>query len=339
MSEEKKYKFDLNSIDLIMFAWNRKWTLIILSFLAAVSSGLLSYLITPMYKSEVVLFAEPDASISKYLFSYSYGGRLGMLSFGREEETEHLMQVLNSSRIRDKIIDKYDLMNHYEIDSTHKYKHTLLYEAYAGHINFRRTKYLSVVISVLDKDPQIASNIANDIAALVDTVYSDMLRERALIGLQMVEEQIADLLAKIKVCEDSMRVFNKLGISHYEAMSERLTETYGYALKDGKMEGARRIEEQLDKLGEYGAAYVSVRDRNNYYKRLLHTLNSKYIEAKVESEQIMPHKYVVDYAYPAERKSSPKRIMIVMVSALATFLFAYFMLLIVDIIRKNTVKS
>jgi uncharacterized protein involved in exopolysaccharide biosynthesis len=339
MSEEKKYKFDLNSVDLIMFAWNRKWTLIILTFLAAVTSGLLSYLITPMYKSEVVLFAEPDASISKYLFSYSYVGGRGMLSFGRETESEHLMQVLNSSRIRDRIIDKFDLMNHYEIDTTHKYKRTLLYEAYAGHISFKRTKYLSVVISVLDKDPQVASDIANDIATLVDTVYSEMLSGRALMGLKMVEEQIDDLRAKMKVCEDSLRILNKLGINHYEAMSERLIETYGYALKDGNMEGAKRIEKQLDKLGKYGAAYVSVRDRNNYYKSLLHALNSKYVEAKAESEQIMPHKYVVDYAYPAERKSFPKRILIVMVSALATFLFAYFMLLIVDIIRKNTVKS
>ncbi len=339
MNKEKKYKFDMNSVDLLMFAWNRKWTLIILTLLAAVTSGLLSYLITPMYKSDVVLFAEPDASISKYLFSYSYLGGRGMLSFGRETETEHLMQVLNSTRIRDKIIDKFDLMNHYEIDSTHKYKRTLLYEAYAGHISFRRTKYLSVVITVLDKDPQFASDIANDIAALVDTVYSDMLIERAMIGLQMVEEQIDDLRAKIKECEDSLTVLNKIGINHYEAQAERLIETYGFALKDGNMEGAKRIEKQLEKLGNYGSAYVSIRDKNNYYKSLLHALNSKYIEAKAESEQIMPHKYVVDYAYPAERKSSPKRIVIVMVSALATFLFAYFMLLIVDIIRKNTVKS
>ncbi len=339
MSKEKKYKFELNSTDLIMLAWNKKFILILLTFLAAVSSGLLSYVITPMYKSEVVLFAQPDASISKYLFSYSYLGGQGMLSFGREAESEQLMQVLNSNRIRDRIIDEFDLMEHYEIDSTHRYKRTLLYEAYGGHISYKRTKYLSVVITVMDKDPEIASDIANNIASLVDTVYSDMIRERAMIGLQMVEEQIADLSGRIKECEDSLTVLNKIGINHYEAQAERLTETYGLALKDGNMEGAKRIEKQLEKLGKYGSAYVSIRDKNNYFKSLLHALNSKHVEAKAESEQIMPHKYIVDFAYPAEKKSTPKRMIIVLSSAFATLLFTFFMLLIVEIIRKNTVKS
>ena len=339
MIKENKHKFELSSLDLILIVWNKKVTLLILTLLAAVTSGLLSYLITPMYKSEVVLYAQPDQSVSKYLFSYSYVGGLGLLSFGREAESEQLMQVLNSNRIRDRVIDKFNLMQHYEIDSTHKYKRTLLYEAYNGHINFKRTKYLAVVITVMDKDTEIAANIANSIASLVDTVYSDIRRERAIIGLQMVEAQIADMHGRIKECEDSLTVLNKLGINHYEAQSERLIETYGYALKDGNMEGARRIEKQLEKLGKYGSAYVSVRDKNNYYKSLLSGLNSKHIEAKAESKQIMPYKYVVDYAYPAERKSSPKRIIIVLVSGLATFLFTYLMLLIVDITRKNTVKS
>lgn len=334
MKEDKKYRFNFNSVDLIVFAWNKRVPLIIITVLAAIISVIVSYQITPLYKSQVVLFAEPDVSLSKYLFSYNYVGRKGILSFGEEEETQQLLQILNSNRIRERIIDKYNLMKHYEIDSTHRYKRTLLYEAYEGHISFRRTKFLSVVINVMDRDPVIAANIANDIANLVDTITSGILKKRAMIGFKIVEQQIEDLKKKIKACEDSINVMNKLGIGHYEAQSERLIQAHSNALREGNMEGVKRLEKQLARLAEYGSAFVSIRDRNNYYKGQLNGLNTKYIEAMVEAEQALPHKYVVDYAYPAEKKSYPKKSIIVLTSTIATFLLSFIILLIIDIVRK-----
>ena len=112
MKEEKKYSFNLNSVDLIVFAWKKRVPLIVITIVAAIISVIVSYQITPLFKSQVVLFAEPDASISKYLFSYNYVGRKGMLSFGEEEETQQLLQILNSNQIRDRIISKYNLMEH-----------------------------------------------------------------------------------------------------------------------------------------------------------------------------------------------------------------------------------
>jgi len=208
MKQEKKYSFNLSSTDLILFAWKKKIPLIIVFIIAAIGSIIISYQITPLFKSEVVMFAEPDAFASKYLFSYTYTGRKGFLSFGEEEETEWLLQVLNSNQIRDKIIEKYDLMMHYEIDTSHRYKRTLLYKTYRGNVSFRRTKYLSVVISVMDKDPEIAANIANDIAVLVDTIMSNIVKERALIGFRLVDTQLKDLHQQIRFYEDSLTILN-----------------------------------------------------------------------------------------------------------------------------------
>jgi tyrosine-protein kinase Etk/Wzc len=335
MKEEKKYKFNLSTLDLIIFAWNKRLPLIIVTVIAAIVSIIVSYRITPLFKSEVVMFAEPDAFNSKYLLSYSYVGRKGMLSFGEEEESEQLLQVLNSNQIRDRVIEKYNLMDHYDINKSHKYKLTELYKAYNANIKFRRTKYLSVVISVMDKDPEIAANIANDIANLVDTIMNKIILERASVGLRLVKEQLDNLHGQIRVFEDSLTVLNKLGINHYEAQSERLIEAYGYALKDGNIEGARRLQKELQNLSEYGSAYVSIRDQLIYYKQQLYLLNMKYAEARVEAEQALPHKYVVDYAYPAEKKSYPKKSIIVLTSTIAAFIFALFILLVVDIIRRN----
>jgi uncharacterized protein involved in exopolysaccharide biosynthesis len=335
MKQGKKYSFSLSSMDIILFAWKKKIPLIIVFIIAAIGSIIISYQITPLYKSEVVMFAEPDAFVSKYLFAYTYTGRKGMLSFGEEEETEWLLQVLNSNQIRDRIIEKYDLMKHYEIDTTHRYKQTLLYKAYNGNVSFRRTKYLSVVISVMDADPVIAANIANDIAALVDTIISNIVKERAEIGYRIVDQQLKALKNEIRIYEDSLTVLHQLGMGDYESQSERLFETYGYALKEGNTEGADRIKKEMQNLAKYGSAYVSIRDQLIHLKQQLYLLNTKYVEAKVEAEQALPHKFIVDYAYPADRKTYPKKSIIVLTSTIAAVILAFIILLIIDTFRKN----
>jgi capsular polysaccharide biosynthesis protein len=51
-------------------------------------------------------------------------------------------------------------------------------QEYESNITFKRTEYMAVKISVLDKDPQLAADIANTIAALLDSVKNDMQKER-----------------------------------------------------------------------------------------------------------------------------------------------------------------
>ncbi|OFY62161.1 MAG: hypothetical protein A2Y71_04505 [Bacteroidetes bacterium RBG_13_42_15] len=72
-----------------------------------------------------------------------------------------------------------------------------------------------------------------------------------------------------------------------------------------------------------------------YEKRNFADLKQKFAEAKVETEQTLPQKYVVDSAVPAERKTYPKRSIIVIQSTLSAFVLGYILLLIISVIRKN----
>jgi len=55
---------------------------------------------------------------------------------------------------------------------------------------FRLTEYMSVEISVMDRDPDLSASIANDISDLVDTVYNSMKKERAAEALRLVRKGI-----------------------------------------------------------------------------------------------------------------------------------------------------
>ena len=67
----------------------------------------------------------------------------------------------------------------------------------------------------------------------------------------------------------------------------------------------------MELLSEYGGAYVSIRERLEHMYEELNTLKKKYEEAKLDVEVQMPHKFVVNSAFKAEKKSYPVRSLIV----------------------------
>src|SRR5690606_37665382 len=133
--------------------------------------------------------------------------------------------------------------------------------------------------------------------------------------------------------EDSLNALRKLGIYHYESQSEALSTAYSIAVAQNNQKELAVINEQLKTLAKYGGAYVAIYDFLLYEKENLSKLKAKYAEARVDAEQSLPSKYVVDHAVPADRKTYPKKSLIVLQSTLAAFFISYVGLLIFSIIR------
>lgn len=327
--------YDFSSTDLLIYMWEKRVPLIIVSFFAAVASIIISFTITPKFRSTVVMFPTTSTSISRNLLSENFSGRATLYEIGEEEQSEQLMQILNSEEIRNRIIEKYNLMEHYEIDPDSKFPMTQLYAEYKSNIKFKLTEYLSVVVDVLDKDPRIAADMANDIAALVDTVFNKMLRQRAVDAFYLVEKEYNDMVDNMNELRDSINRIRELGINDYETQSERYNEALGRAITEGNTRAQNIMQAKLDTLSKYGGIYVSMRDQLVYETSRLSRMKQRYQEAKLEAEQNLSHKFVVDSAYKAEKKAYPKKSIIVIISTIAAFLITLITLIIVENIRRR----
>jgi len=327
---DSKESYNFTSIELLKFAL-RKWKpLIIFPFIMFFVSAGISFTIKDRFKSSVVLFPAAQTSISKILFSLSGGGEDGITSIGEEEQAENLLQVLHSEHIRSKIIEKHDLMNHYGIKPNKKYKMTKLHKKYKKNIKFKRTEYMSVEISVMDEDPQTAADIANDIAALLDSTMNMILKERAVKAFKLVEREYLKLAGQIKELEDSLEILGSLGVYEPEMQAQALSEAYSQAIAQGNIRAAKQLQKEIDILAKYGSRFTNIMLFLEYEKDNLSQLKAKYTEAKVEAEQKVPHKFVVDSAFKAERKTYPKRSIIVFFSCVATFILTFILLLIIE---------
>lgn len=335
-----EYKdFDSTNFFLFLIAWRKP--LVIISAIALLASVIFSapFFITPKYKSTVIMYPTSTSSVSKALLSDTYGGKEDILEFGEDEQTEQMLQILNSNKIRDRIVSKYDLFAHYNIGAESKYKYTRLFKEYESNIKFRRTEYNAVKIAVNDKDPQVAADIANDIADLLDSIKIGMQRERAIKGFLIVETEYLQLKQEIQMMEDSLTVLRGLGVHDYESQAEMINQQLAIEVAKNNQSGIKALGKKLDVLAKYGGPYVSLRDALEHEKKQLSLLKTKYEEAKVDAEEELPQKFVVSSAYKAEKKSYPIRWLIVLVSTLAAFMFTVLVIIIIENINKSQLVS
>jgi uncharacterized protein involved in exopolysaccharide biosynthesis len=318
MSKKVQAGMNFSSVDLLIFMWNKRWILVVVTFLAAVTSIIVSLQIQEKYRSNVVMFPTTGASVSKDLLSANYSGRQSVYGFGEEEQAEQLLQVLNSEQIRGRIIEKYNLMQHYEIDTSAKYPYTQLINTYKQNISFRRTELMSVEISVMDADPQMAADIANDISNLIDTVFNEMKRERAEAAFELVKAEFLEAEENVRMLQDSLELIGSLLSSSLRSMESPTT------------------AQMTTALARYGGTFISLSKNVEHHTRRYTDLRQRYQEARVEVNQRLPYKFIVDRAYASEKKAHPKRSVIVMVSTASAFLFTLIILIIIDSLKERT---
>lgn len=323
-------KANLNSKSILTFMSKKRNILFVTCTLAFISSVIFSLFIEDKYESSVILFPSTTTSISRALLNDENYKEKDFLEFGEEEEAEQLIQILKSDEIRDHIIRKFDLMNHYKIDPESKYRKTKLIDEYEGNIDFVRTKFMSVKIEVWDKNPNYAAEIANEISMMVDSVRNRMLKKVARQAFKIVEKEYNNLVKRINKMEDTLNIIRSLGIQDYETQVEVLSEQYGAALVMNNMKAAKLIENKLDTISKYGGKYLSLVQQLEYEREKLSDLGKVYAESRVNAQSTLDQKFVVNQAFPSEKAMYPIRWLIVLISVLATFLFTMVILILID---------
>jgi uncharacterized protein involved in exopolysaccharide biosynthesis len=336
--QENSNNFKESSFYLIYFLYKKRIQIIAITGIGALISIIVSLLITPEYKSQVIMYPTSSASVSKSLLTNDARGNL--MAFGEEEETEQLLQILESELIVNRIVDKYDLMKHYGIDSTSKFKNTALYQKYNGNISFSKTPFQSIKIEVTDIDPVFAANIANDIADLADTAMNVIKKKRAWDALLIVEYEYKKLEKQINEMSDSLSELNKMGVLSYSSQVEAYTTGMADGIARGTISqaGIANLESKLKALEKYGHTYNELTNYIELEQKRLSELKAKWVEAGVEYGQKMSYKFVVNKARPSEKKAYPVRWLIVSLSTIATFIFAIAFVAFIDF-YKNFIIS
>jgi LPS O-antigen subunit length determinant protein (WzzB/FepE family) len=319
--ENKDIEQQLNQQNIIQFIWTKRKIITIVTFIAAVASLVISFFITPLYLSTAVVFPAATSTVS---FSEQRNAKASSMDFGEEEQAEQLVQILQSSKIRDKIVQRFDLMKHYDIKETDQYKYHRLGEAYASHIKFTRTRFGSIQIDVLDKDPKLAATIANKIVDLIDTVKNEMVKERTIPAFEINKRKKDLILQDMKFILSKLDSLSSLGVVTSEG---RATLFQAYNEAKGK-DDKKFFKKQIDVNIKHGAEFDGLAMLRDEKMVKLAEFETAFEQAESDAYTDFNHKFVVENAVVADKKEKPKKAIIVLVSTIASFIFMVFALLI-----------
>ena len=327
---EKLSELEKERQNLLLFIWRKRKLLLIVTAIAAVVSIVVSFLLTPIYRSTAIVFPAATSTVS---FSEQRNAKAAAMDFGEEEQAEQLVQILQSSRIRDKIVSQFDLMNHYEIDAKDPNKYFKLVKQYNSNFLFVRTRFGSIQIDVLDVNPQKAADMANKIVDLIDTVKNNMIAERTWPAFEInkrkkeqLEQERKDVLFKL----DSLA---ELGVVSLEGRTNLFQ---AYVDSKSAQEKAE-IKKTIDINMKHGSLFDGLEFIRNEKIMQLEEFLVSYEQAESDAYSVFNHKFVVERAVVADKKDKPKRMIIVLLSTIGAFIFMVFALLIKD--RLNELKK
>ncbi len=300
----KKQEFNLYY--LIIFLYRRRLPILIITLIAAAISTAISFVIPEKFQSTVVFYPAKTTSLSKELLTDNTLSAKKLLEFGEEEETEQLLQILESDKIKSYIIEKHNLMSHYDISKFEAEATTKVRRVFNSNIRFSKTKYMSIRISVLDTDPEVASKIANDIVDYLDVVINEMKKNRAVQAFEIVKKEHERLSQEFLVLQDKLSNFRY----------------YNFSLKDTNIRDLKTLK--------YNLLIKNIKNKNER----LSDIKKKLEEAGIDAHNTVSSVFIIDKAYPAEKKVYPVRWIIVVASTISTFFFIIILLLLVEKLKK-----
>ncbi|MBO7134549.1 MAG: hypothetical protein J6W06_10390 [Bacteroidales bacterium] len=303
--------FKTKSIFSMIAKW--KWHLLIITVVAAILGYVFScpYFIHPKFKSSATLYPA------------------NIICHSDESESEQMLEMLESDDIKFHIIEKYDLYNHYAIDTAAKGSLAKMMTYYEDNVIIEKTPNDAVKITVCDEDPQIAADIANSIIENYDNLVLKMNAEKSA---ELFDIYSAAAKEKAHVIDSLSDVIKMYGTEYGMIDEKSQTRAYSEAVAQGRSGGDASTV--LKNWQEHGAEYRKTDSLLNstiqrYNKDLKICEDAR---RDMKKEQTFSH--VISKPYPADKKFYPVRWLIALFSALGGCLIGIVAIAIIEGCRK-----
>jgi len=301
-------------LDLI---WKRKFHFVLIGVIAIVLSAIFSgpKFITPKFKSTARIYPVNTSVLSD------------------ESETEQMLEVVNSTDIKIRMFDAFDLHNVYNINENDPHYLTYMLDEYGSNVNASKTEFETVEIKVLDYDPQRASDMCDSIIHFYNQKMRALHKVKEKEMVQILSEGIKrkyNELDSIIVKLDSIR--KDYGILSYEAQVPEITRGYMNALAAGRGNSSdtKKIKELYNNISKEGSKSVWLESRFDYLINTIDSLTTQHDFYLAEYTKDITYSHIVEYPVPADKKSYPVRWLVVAMSAISAVFLALLVFIVLD---------
>jgi tyrosine-protein kinase Etk/Wzc len=215
---------DINLLDLLIALGQEKWTLIVVTFLAAITGVAVSLMTPATYVSRTSIMSSQQsgggggglASLGN-LAGLAGLGALSNMAAGIKSSDEMFIALMRSQSVQSALIDQFKLKERYEARNTEEARRalslnvTILAEKKSG----------LILIDAQDKDPAFAAQLANAQVKELNVILSRLEVTEAQQRRAYYEQQIIKVQTKIPQIELEYKLAQKsAGVEVASLLSE-----------------------------------------------------------------------------------------------------------------------
>ncbi|MFK7933005.1 MAG: hypothetical protein AB8G22_05805 [Saprospiraceae bacterium] len=340
-----------------LFKWSK--SIMWVCGIALIGSIVISLFLTTYYQATTVFFAaSPDVAKPEQIFGTS---TKDMDYYGNENDIDRILTISESNELLEFLIQKFNLYEHYDIDSTHVKAPDKVKKALLKLYEVEKTKRDAINVSVEDEDPELAANMANTAREKIDEIARRMIKasQQKLINtidnnLKTKEEQLNVIGDSLMTARQRYNIYNT--DSQSEALAQltistrsKLTATRARLASLEKNKSVRRdtiayIQAAVIGLEQQAADLELNLKQFNSGMAKVDVLNRQHVEASVQMSEDQERFKQIQAAYNSEVsavilvekaqvpvvKSRPMRSLIVIGAVMIAFLFSVIGVLLLD---------
>jgi len=309
-------------------------------------------LILPVWFASMVSFVPPRetglagglGALSTVLRDVAPLRGLTNLAGGRTALGTYL-SILDSRSAKEAMVRRFDLIQVYEIDDQSMEKAIKALEA---NVEIEVAEEGHVTVTVLDKDPVRAAEMANYFITVVNNISTDLSLQAASKYREFLEKGVFQAQDSLRLYEEAFRDFQKekgFVIIPNEVQSGMrsvgelyaqktlleldvnfLLQTVGpenSILKQKQLE-LRLLNEKVSDIPDLGLEHLRLFRSISVQSKILEVLIPLLEQARLEEKRETPSVAVLDVAVPAEKKAKPKRMIMVAVAGFSSLILTAF---------------
>jgi uncharacterized protein involved in exopolysaccharide biosynthesis len=176
---------------------------------ATLLTSVVTFFMPKWYKSTASVFPAENtdlfsglSGLSSIVSSISPAKKLSALT--GNSDLDRYVAILKSERALTAVIEKFDLVKVYDIT---RYQREKSMKELLSNTDFEQSEEGSLEISVYDKDPQRAADMANYFVKMLNDINSEMHVQNAKGNREFIEQRYRKNLGDIEAAQDSFKTF------------------------------------------------------------------------------------------------------------------------------------
>lgn len=334
-----------------------------------------AFLIKPTFSSTAVILPPQQQSSGVAAMLGQLGGLAGAAGgiAGLKNPNDLYVAMLQSRTIADKLISHFDLKTRFEVETLDEARKKL--DKIATAVS-DKAGTISVLVEDKDPKfaAELANAFVSELSnltkglAITDAAQRRLFFEKQLIAVkddlanaeiamrktqestgmlqldgqvQGIIRNVAQLEGTIAAKEVQLNAMRSFATNNNPDLLRLRGEIQGFQaqlekLKTGKLSKDGDLMVPTGKIPEVGIEYIRSLRNVKYQETIFELLSKQYELAKIDEAKESSNIQILDNAVPAEKKSKPKKLIIILIGFIGGAFFALFMALIRDSYLRST---